>query len=413
MHLTEVFRELFYEKTRIILTIFAIAWGTFAIASMLSIGEGLRLTFARAVANAGTNLLTISSGKTSKKFRGTRANVTINLMKKDYQSIAKLPNIAAVTYQYGFATKLTYQQKNTLTNIQAVEPQYSNIHVIKTEPPGRFINATDIAKRSKVIVLGTQSSKELFPDQARTPLGKYVLIKDYPFLVIGVMRKKPQFIATEQPDEYLNWIPATTYELLANPTSIGQISVTYKDLNQLEQTKTSMQKVIAMNHGVNPNDPDVLEIVDLAKMQKTINVFFTGMQVFLGIIGSLTLIIAAIGIANVMYASVRRATSQIGVRMAIGAKTHQVIAHYIAESLIATFIGGIIGLTGAILLVYGIAQIPMHGKFIDVIGKPHPELSALVISIVITILGLVGFFAGLFPALKAAKIDPATALIYE
>jgi putative ABC transport system permease protein len=240
-----------------------------------------------------------------------------------------------------------------------------------------------------------------------------VLIGKQPFTVIGVMQKKPEFMSSEAPDEYLNWIPVSTYQLLANPRYIDRISITYKNLNLLTGTKQQIQQIIALHHNADPDDSSIVNFTDLAKIQNTINTFFYGMQIFLGIIGSLTLLIAGVGIANVMFASIKRATHEIGVQMALGARTYHILFHYIAESFLVTIIGGSIGLVLSFLLVFGVRKITFQGKLIEVIGQPNPVLSLKVIFIVVVILGLTGFLAGLFPAMKAAKVDPAESLTYE
>lgn len=140
---------------------------------------------------------------------------------------------------------------------------------------------------------------------------------------------------------------------------------------------------------------------------------FRGMEIFLGILGSLTLATAGIGIANVMFISVRRATREIGIRMAVGAKNYQILIHYIIESFITTLIGGVIGLFVANAIIAIIRQIPIKHKFLEFIGTAKPVLSPSVIIIVIIVLGITGFLAGFFPAKKAANIHPAEALRHE
>lgn len=410
----EITKELFAEKTRIILTILAIAWGTFAIASMLAIGEGLRLNFANTMANAGNNLLTITPGNTSKSYRGSHQNMPILLTKKDLQIISQLPNVVSISPQYNFSAMLRYKDKAIHANFQAVSPEFARIHRISVGENEQFITQNDINLHNFVIVLGTMTIDSLFPNDAKiTANDRTVSIGTWPFKVIGIMQKKSEMVASVSPDASFNWIPASTYELLANPTTVNAIMLEYKDVNKVKETKEQIQEVIAVNHNDDPHDSSVVNFSDLSENQQDVNNFFIGMQIFLGIIGSLTLLIAGVGIANVMFASVKRATHEIGIRFALGATTRQIISHYVMESLLATIIGGIIGIILTMFLVALIKQIPMQGRLIDAIGKPKPVLSFLVIIVVILVLGIVGFLAGLFPALKAAKIDPAEALIYE
>jgi putative ABC transport system permease protein len=412
-YLRETIQDLFYEKTRIALTILAIAWGTFAIAIMLAIGEGLRLNFARTMANAGDKLLTITPGITSKNYRGVGSNERLKLNKRDLGSIASLPNVASVSPQYKFHSQLRYHDRNIYyANFYAITPEYATIHRMQIKSKQRFISSFDHQQRNSVVVIGAMTADKLFAPE-ENPMGETIYIDGRPFMIVGVMQKKPQMHAAEMPDDRLNWIPASTYELLNNPQQIDAIEIAYKDLEFLPQTKNTIQKVVALNHGVDPNDPSIVNFSDLAKDQEKINSFFVNMQIFLGIIGSLTLLIAGIGIANVMYASVARATRQIGLQMALGATTKHILVHYIFESLVVTVIGGIIGMIVTMLVIYLIRLIPMQGKVIEYIGQPEPVLSFLVLVIVIVVLGVIGFVAGLFPALKAAKIDPAEALVYE
>lgn len=409
----EIAQDLFYEKTRIVLTILAIAMGTFAIAIMLAIGEGMRLNFARTMANTGEKLLTITSGVTSKIYRGMISNEQLKLTKHDMDAVAVLPNVAGIAPKYKFNSQLRYHDRNIYyADFYAVTPEYASIHRAQVGPTQRFISTFDFEQRSSVVVIGARTADKLFaPEQ--NPVGDTIYIDNRPFMIIGVMQKKPQMHYAGIPDDELNWIPASTYELLNNPQQIDAIEVSYKDLELLPQTKATIQKVIALNHGADPSDPSIVNFSDLEKEQKETNKFFIGMQIFLGIIGSLTLLIAGVGIANVMYASVARATRQIGLQMALGATTKHILLHYISESLVATVIGGILGIIVTMLAVYLIRLIPMQGTLIEHTGKPEPVLSFLVLAIVIVVLGIVGFIAGLFPALKATKVDPAETLVYE
>lgn len=405
-------RELFAEKTRIILTILAIAWGTFSIATLLSIGEGLRLTFKQSAQSAGENMLTVTGGNTSRSFQGSHANQQINLTQQDFEAIAKLPNILAISKVYLFRALLNYKEISKNQTIEAVNANYANIHAIELESGGRFISPLDIREKRAVIVLGTRTRKRLFPNEDQ-PVGSMIQLNGYRMQVIGVMKEKPEFIATDQPDAFSNWIPESTYEVWKQPQKINAIAITYRDSRLLERLKKQIQWQMAGNHQTNPEDESIINFLDVAKRQDTINTFFVGMQIFLGVVGLLTLLIAGVGIANVMYASVRRATHDIGIRMALGARRGQILMHYLIEALLAAFIGGGIGLFMTVIAVIALRLIPMQGKLFQAIGQPKPVLSLLVMSLVILILGCIGGLAGFFPALRATKVDPAEALIYE
>jgi putative ABC transport system permease protein len=378
----------------------------------LAIGEGLRLTFATEVSSSGRNVLNITGGLTSKTHEGTSSQVAINLNKKDVEAIARLTNVAAISPKYVFFRDILYKKEIINKEIRAVESNYLDIHENTVKFGGRFISPLDIKQKKAVIVLGTKTAEDFFP-KGQNPVGQYVNIGNKPFLIIGAMQHKPQIVSHESPDEFSNWIPISTYELFINPAEIDSIDIVYSDALLLPVLKQQIQETVALIHSADSRDTSVVEFADYAKQQKKINIFFEGMQVFLGAIGALTLLIAGIGIANVMYASINRATHEIGIRMALGARTFHIIIHYVFEALVATFAGGIIGLVLASILVYVLRSIALKGQLIDIIGQPKPVLSLLVIFIVVSVLGVVGVLVGLFPALKAAKVDPTEALFYE
>lgn len=413
MNFKKLISDIFYERTRMLLAIFAIAWGTFAITSALAVGDGLRSAFAKIIASVGSNFITVSGGATTKKFNGTRQGMAIKLTQDDYAAISSLPNVTNVAAQYNFFAKLYTDGRIVFTDTRAVWPSFADIRAITVEPKGRFINLADIEQRTRVVVLGVTAARQLFPNPDDRKPGKIVLVNNYPFVVIGFARKKPHFITAALREEDASWIPYSTYQLLVNPKFIDRISVTYEDLSKLPQLKIAIRRVVAFNHHVSANDQYIVYYEDFAAIQKRINTFVVGMQAFLGIIGILILAIAALGVANVMYASVRHTTAEIGLRKALGAKKWQIAGKYITESLVITIIGGVIGFLITLILIHGVKSIPLPEKLVAIIGQPKPVMSFFVLSVVILLLGLVGFLAGLVPGLKAMKIDPARALIYE
>ena len=201
--------------------------------------------------------------------------------------------------------KIQYFNKTDFNPVQAVNNTYNFIQQITIKPNGRFIDNADMVNKRFVIVLGVKTAEKLFGDAE--PVGQYVRVGSKPFLVIGVMKDKSQFTSVSGPgDSYYNWIPSTTYELITNKRFIDSIAITYKDVKLLPATKQAIQTLIAINHAADPNDANITDLSDIAHQQNTISKFLIGLEIFLGMIGLLTLVVAAVGIANVMYASVVR-----------------------------------------------------------------------------------------------------------
>lgn len=406
-----VFQEMRVEKTRLLLTIIAIAWGTFSIALMLAVGEGLRTTFGNAIESVGKNVIFASAGQTTTNFAGNRLNLPITLEPNALPAYkASSSAIKQISPEYSFSATIQYQQHTNPAQIYAVYPNYASMRNIIPQNGGRFIDNLDMRQNRQVIFIGNELASSLFNSQNNV-VGRTVLIANQPFLVIGVMTQK--FSIAGPPDDYSAWIPASTFVALNKPTKINKLVLVPNDSSQVNSIENALRKVVAAKQHLDPSDSNIVEYHDFQDLQKQTATIFTGMEIFLGVIGALTLMVAGVGIANVMFVSIKRATKEIGIKMAIGARTYQILSHYILESLITALIGGAIGIVVAKFVVKMIGLIPMHGKFFQNIGKPIPILSPLVLLIVIGILGLVGFLAGYFPARNAANIDPAVALRHE
>ncbi|MBN2689576.1 MAG: ABC transporter permease [Gammaproteobacteria bacterium] len=394
------------------LTILAIAWATFAISTMLAIGEGLRLNFAKTVANSGNNLLTFKGGHTSIVYLGLPAGRKIYLTKSDYARIANLPNIKHMTPVYSVFAKMRYGDKNLNKEALLVNEQYAKIHNIDLLPGGRFISKLDLLQKRRVIVLGEKTSQDLFPNNPN-PIGLYLYFANELYRIIGVMQHKSEMMGRHDNDAMMNWLPSSLHKTFGGFQAIDSIDITYKNADRLVALENWIGRIVARNHGLDPNDENIVHFRDYAVRQENINSFFLGLEVFLGLVGLLTLIVAGVGIANVMFATVNRDTCEIGIKMALGAKRYQIIWPYIKESSFAMLQGGFFGVVLSGALVFLLGLIPLHGKLFEVIGRPKAVLSFGVIVVVILSLGVVGMLAGFFPALKASKIDPARAVSYE
>lgn len=412
-----IIKELLAEKTRFFLIILAIAWGTASITSMLAVGEGLRITFGRVMEGSGKALLFVTGGQTSSNYQGQALNQTISLTPQDLQAIKNGIPAIHITPEYTIFTQSKYGDQQSYTMLNGVEPIYGKLRYIIPQRGGRFINAIDIQKRQRVIVLGNDLAHELLgaaTNKNNSLLGLFIYIGGQRFQIIGLMQKKLQFISYGMPDSYAAWIPASTFiGLVQAQNRIDRFIISPDHPEQLGPVKQAIIKIIAFNHHLNPADKNIVSFIDTYELQQKSAQIFTGMEIFLGIVGGLTLLVAGVGIANVMFISVRHATRDIGIRMAVGARNYQILIQYLTESLLTTTIGGIIGLIVAKIIITSVALIPVKQDILKFFGSPKPMLSPLIVSLVVVILGLTGLLAGFFPAKKAADIHPAEALRHE
>lgn len=408
-----IFKELFSERTRIAMTILAIAWGTASITIMLALGEGLRITFGRSMRGQGNGILIVRNGQTSKPYAGMPEGRPIRLDPQDLQAARdNIPEIHLLSGEYDTWRPMSYGENWRTGRIGGVDPDFGEMRNIFAQPGGRFINQNDIKLRRRVIIIGPQVAEELFGKDI-DPVGKYMDLDGHPFLVIGVMAKKYQTSSYGTPDRDGTWIPSATFRTMyGNRYYSNWVGKPHRP-EQMESMKKSILELAALRHGADPEDDEIIRFWDTQEMQQTSGNVFYGLQTLLGIIGGLTLIVAGVGIANVMYVSVSNATRDIGIRMAVGARDYQILSQYVLEGLLATAIGGTLGLLASAAVVAAVGQIPMNGEFFEYVGKPVPILSTTVAILVVTVLGIIGFMAGIFPARRAARVEPAEALRYE
>jgi putative ABC transport system permease protein len=400
------------QKKRAYLTIASIAWGTVAILLLLAFGEGLKLQLDKNRRSTGENLAVMWPSETTKPWRGMPPGRAIRLRIEDVDFIReRMPELKAVHGELNSGRNaLTYGRKTVNGRILGVNYVFGEDRKHYAQAGGRFLSPEDEVQRRRVIFLGNNVAKDIFGDEQ--PVGKTLLLNNAPYTVIGVMQKKTQMGVYGGPDGNHAVIPITTFKAQFGR---DRLSVMVIETQKPEDMKVALKKVNELLGGkyrYDPSDDRALSTWDMVRSSKTTGNIAVGIQLFLGIVGALTLLIGGVGVANIMYAVVKERTREIGVKMALGAKQRWIIAPFVLEALVYTFIGGALGIIIATILVSLTSFVPIESnKVLSFLGRP--TLSPQIGVATSMILGLIGLAAGYFPARRAARIDPASTLRYE
>jgi putative ABC transport system permease protein len=408
----DVFRTLWAHKLRAFLTMFGIAWGIVSIVLMTAAGEGLRKGQEDQAKNLGKDVMIVFHGRTSLQAGGTHAGRLVHWEDED------LPVVQAETPDCQYAIPELEQEtvrahsnfNNAAFEVTGSYPQFAYIRTLDVGQ-GRFYDWDDMREARRVAFLGSDAAKQLFP--GRDPVGDNVYLNDFPFIVIGVMAKKKQDSSYDGWDVNKIFIPFSAMRRdfpdvpPGTPTTFDQLLVTPKSVDQHEACKHEVRVVLARMHRYDPNDKEACPIWDTVQEAQAFKAMTDGMKYFLGAVGIVTLLLGGIGVMNVMLVAVRERTREIGVRKALGAPAKVILHQFFVEALIIAFVSGGIGLGVAFGFCALVNLLPMPDFFAGLIPDWTSGLVAT------GLLGTIAVGAALYPARRAASIDPIEALRYE
>ncbi|MCG6467653.1 ABC transporter permease [Vibrio parahaemolyticus] len=421
----QIFQEMAAEKLRLGLTILAVAWATLCIAAMLAVGEGIRQGVLKTAQNGNGKLIYLTGGMATVDHGAFHQGKFLTLKMDDSEVVRALPDVKSVAPTAKWKERITVGDRSSWQEPLAVTSEFQSMTNLVPMAGGRWLNPLDQKETRKVVVLGYELAADLFnPNEdfswfatvtlQLNPVGKKVKIGNEEFTVVGVLEKNSAQIELGDLINYSSFVPLATWKRFHVNGEIGGINVQPQADVDREALAKTIRQVIARKHGASVSDEQVVQVDDMFLKQKSMQQFLIGLQSFLGIIGFVTLAVAGVGIANVMYATVKRSTRDIGVRMAVGATPTAIRMHYLVQSLLTMMMGGALGLGVTYALVSAISSIPLEGNaFYEQLGKPVPELSWVVVAIVILTLVIIGVASAWLPANRAAKVSPLEALQSE
>jgi len=401
MTLRIALRALARNKLRAFLTMLGIIIGVGAVIAMVAIGEGAKSTIRAQIAALGTNVLIVLPG--SNVQGGVRAGFgNVNtLLDSDGKAMAReLPSVAFVSPVLRRQDQVVAGNLNWGTLAQGVAPEFQQIRDWQVAE-GRFLHEGDMDSAAKVAVIGQTVARQLFGND--DALDAVIRIRNIPFRVVGVLGAKGQTgQGTDQDDTIM--IPYTTMQKrLMRITWVQSIVVKAVSAERVEEAQEQISLLLRQRHRIGPEREDDFNVRNLSDIAEAATTTARVMAVLLGSVASISLLVGGIGIMNIMLVSVTERTREIGIRMAVGARSRDIMLQFLVEAVVMAATGGLIG----ILLGVGSSEVIKQWAQWPTLIDPA------IIAIAFLFSGAVGVFFGFYPAKKAANLDPIDALRYE
>ena len=401
MTLRIALRALARNKLRAFLTMLGIIIGVGAVIAMVAIGEGAKSTIRAQIAALGTNVLIVLPG--SNVQGGVRAGFgNVNtLLDSDAKAMAReLPSVAFVSPVLRRQDQVVAGNLNWGTLAQGVAPEFQQIRDWQVAE-GRFLHEGDMDSAAKVAVIGQTVARQLFGND--DPLDAVIRIRNIPFRVVGILGAKGQTgQGTDQDDTIM--IPYTTMQKrLMRITWVQSIVVKAVSAERVEEAQEQITLLLRQRHRIGPEREDDFNVRNLSDIAEAATTTARVMAILLGSVASISLLVGGIGIMNIMLVSVTERTREIGIRMAVGARSRDIMLQFLVEAVVMAATGGLIG----ILLGVGSSEVIKQWAQWPTLIDPA------IIAIAFLFSGAVGVFFGFYPAKKAANLDPIDALRYE
>jgi len=405
LSIKQFFNDLRRQKLRSIMTMFGIFWGTCSIVLLLAFGTGITEAQLKSQKGMGENIIIIWPGITAKEFKGLPKGRRIRPTDDDVHYIKeRATTIARIAPENGRSMNLKFGRQLTSRTVMGVWPEYGIMRNLIPEMGSRFINQLDLDNRRRVIFLGNLVAEQLFGDSVSTAVGREILVNGLPYTVIGLMKEKEQDSSYRGRDSRMGFIPNSVYQAMFSERFSDDIVAQCKPQYTGEIMRQEISRILGEKYRFDPTDVGALSVWDTTEGFAFLKNFFYAFSGFLVAVGIATLITGGIGVTNIMNVVLEERTKEIGIKMALGARKSSILFQFVLETLFITAVGGILGFMFGALIV---KVVPMMGGE-EFIGVPRLNMWGSVA--VIVILGFVGLIAGIFPARRAANLQPVQAL---
>ncbi|MGD0782220.1 MAG: ABC transporter permease [Candidatus Aminicenantales bacterium] len=404
--LRNMLRDLVRQPLRTALTFSGVVWGTFSVVLLIAFGDSVAKAQMKRFHGMGQGIVLMFPSRTTLPWQGFLKGRAVRVTPETVEAIPeKVSGIELISPEFVASRLISHGRKDFRNTVRGVNPGFERMRNT-IAGRGRFLDPEDMAGRKRVCLIGDVLAEDLF--ERGEAVGRTIFIDGVPFVVVGVMQKKSQSSNYNgQRDERCAFIPWTTFAALYGAKYVSNFIFRPLDLGRSPAVVRDIKAHLSKLIGFDPADPDAMATWDTLEFEKQFAAFFLAFTVFLGLIGSFTLLVGGVGVASIMRVVVDERTREIGIKLAVGARRRTILRQFFAESLTIMLLGGAAGLALSAGALAAVRAFPTTG-FSEFVGVP--VLNPLVIVSTVFILLAIGVAAGMIPARAAASTDPIAAL---
>jgi len=401
------------RRKRAALITFALFWGTLSILLLMAFGQGMSTQARVSFSGLGETLVMVYGGQTSLVFEGLPKGRIIRLYPEDIDYLKeRIPEILRIVPESYNGWPVSAEGKEINRTVHGTTAEFAALRAQVPQMGGRFINAEDDRQGRKVAFIGWKVASDLFG--SKDPVGRTIIVNRVPFTVIGVLKKKIQDSMYNGPDADQVYLPFLAFRQIDNQRYLDQIHIQPREALQSALIEDRVKSLLGRKYRFDPADRYATTFWNTIENNKQGEAIFKGIEVFLGIMGGLTLLIGAVGVTNLMYAAAKERTKEIGIKLAIGARRKLIVGQFLLETVFVFAKGTFWGFVLAFDIVHLVRLAPLNYDSFGIEAYLlRPEFSLRTFLIYISVLGVLCFLSGIFPALRASKANPIESLRYE